>query len=174
MPGRKRKKPHRILQYIADTLKNRLDELGMTRYRFVVDNPDIISHPGLSKLYHAKQGTSVMMLHDVLDRLDMEIIIEKRERQKSKEETLTIEQTTKLFELGFDTKGILYPSVGDLVNWLPKSISLKQEFFISYDKVNNNWIVGYQHTFNTCSSPRLIDALFQLLLRVIENDIKEI
>lgn len=79
MAGKKRQKPHKFLQYIADTLKNRLEELGMTRYRFVVDNPDIISHPGLSKLYHAKQGTSVMMLHDVLDRLGMEIVIRPKE-----------------------------------------------------------------------------------------------
>lgn len=85
MARKKRQKPHKFLQYIADTIKDRLEELGITRYRFVADNSDIISYPGLSKLYHAKQGTTIMVLNDVLDRLGMEIVI--RPKQYENEDT---------------------------------------------------------------------------------------
>lgn len=168
MAGRKRQKPHKFLHYIADTIKQRLNELGITRYRFVMDNSDIISHPGLSKLINAKQGYSVMVLHDVLERLDMDVKIEKKDRPQ--EESLTIEQTTKLYELGFDTEGILYPTAGDLMRWLPKGIDFEQDFFVSYDSVDSEWVAGYQNTDNCYSSDRLVDALYQLLLWVIDEN----
>lgn len=165
MAGRKRQKSHKFLQYLADTIKNRLEELGITRYRFVVDNADIISHPALSKIIHAKQGYSVIMLHDVIDRLGLEVKVESK--NKPKEETLDVEKTAMLYESGFDTEGVLHPTIGDLIRWLPKKLAFEDktaDFFLVYDSEFDMWTAGYQETDHIFDGKEPIEALFSLLM----------
>ena len=167
MGNRKKTKPHTFLRYISDTFRQRLGELGITRYRFVNDNLDITSYPAVYKLWNGKVGTTTTTLYDIMDRLGMEIVI--RPKQHMEEECLTVEQTAHLYEVGFDTQGILHPTAGDLIRWLPKHTGFEQDFFVSYDAVENEWVAGYQNTDNCFSSDSLVDALYQLLLWVIEE-----
>lgn len=172
MANRKKPRPEEFLQYISDVVKTRLNQLGMTRYRFVKDNPDIATHPILDNIIHGSKAVNSKTLYDYMDRLGLEIIIQPKEEPK--EDRLTIEQTARLYELGFDTQGILYPTAGDLMKWLPKGINFEQDFFLSYDSVEEEWVAGYQETDNCfVSAISPVDALYQLLLWAIDNELVE-
>lgn len=169
MGNKKKTRPIGFIKYVSDVIKTRLDQLGITRYRFVMDNPDIATHPVLGHLIHGDRAVNSKTLYDYLDRLGLEMVFLSKDRPQ--EECLTVEQTARLYELGFDTQGILHPTVGDLMRWLPKSIDYEQDLFLSYDSVEEEWVAGYQDTDNCFSSDKLIEALYQLLVWAIENEL---
>ena len=78
-----KKEKHDIQKYVADVIKTRLAELGMTQYRFVKDNPDVVNALTLHNMLNCKYAPYLITVSEYCDRLGLEIII----RPKQDEDT---------------------------------------------------------------------------------------
>lgn len=73
-----------ISGYVADVFAKRLEELGLTRYRFLRNNPEV-NQPTLARLLYGRGGTSINTVAYYADLLGMEIRIVPKEEEKENE-----------------------------------------------------------------------------------------
>lgn len=78
-----KKENHDILKYVADVIKNRLAELGMTKYRFVKDNPDVVNTLTLHNMLNCKYAPYLTTVAEYCDRLGLEIIIRPKQDENT-------------------------------------------------------------------------------------------
>lgn len=80
-----KKENHDILKYVADVIKKRLGELGITKYRFCKDNSDVVNALTLHNMLNCKYSPYFTTVAEYCDRLGLEIIIRpKQNEDKSK------------------------------------------------------------------------------------------
>lgn len=68
-------------QYVAEKFKERLQELGLSQYKFIMSNPDYTNHPTLRRMLQGKGGTYAETVAHYADLLGLEIIIRKKEEK---------------------------------------------------------------------------------------------
>lgn len=156
-------------EYAGRIFKERMKQLGLTKYRFHKDNKDITSMPTLMNILSGKESKTKTLV-EYCERLGLKMQIVQKERPK--EDCLKIEQTAYLYELGFDTEGILHPTIGDLMKWIPKyyetADGIKHSLFTTYDVEDGEWIVGYENiTYK--QELELINALYELLVGYLKT-----
>lgn len=152
-------------EYAGRVFKERMKQLGLTKYRFHKDNKDITSMPTLMNVLAGKE-TRTKTLVDYCERLGLKMEIVQKDRTTN-DDSLTVEQTAMLYESGFDTEGILHPTIGDLIRWLPKNLTFEDktaDFFLVYDSEFDKWTAGYQETDHIFDGKTPIEALFSLLM----------
>ena len=66
-------------EYAGKKIRERMEELGMTQYRFCTDNNDIATFQTLRNIRRGEGGTNISTLAEYCDRLGLEIIIRPKE-----------------------------------------------------------------------------------------------
>ncbi len=75
----------KFLQYVKDSLTNRLNELGITRYRLIKDANLYSNAPVVNHMFTGKSGMNITTMMFFADLLGMDIVFVPK---LSKEETL--------------------------------------------------------------------------------------
>lgn len=68
-------------RYVADKFNERLEELGMSKYKFVHSNSDYTTHPTLNRILRGDGSSNMNTVAHYADLLGLEIIIRKKEEK---------------------------------------------------------------------------------------------
>ena len=66
-------------QYVAEKFKERLNELGISQYKFVNTYADLTNRPTLQRIMRGVGGSSIDTVAHYADLLGLELIIRKKE-----------------------------------------------------------------------------------------------